>query len=85
MVKFVRSDSAVWDFVGLDPGRGRGTAHQAMLRRRPTQQNWKDLQLEYTTMSGGLWEEGEEEEKKDWQQMLAQGQPLKRKRKKKCA
>ena len=26
-------------FVGSNPGRGHGTAHQAMLRQRPTRHN----------------------------------------------
>ena len=30
---------------GLNPGRGHGTAHQAMLRQRLTCRNWKDPQL----------------------------------------
>ena len=34
-VKLVHSASAAQDFTGSDPGRRHGTAHQAMLRRRP--------------------------------------------------
>ena len=44
--------------------RGHGTAHQAMLRLHPTQRNQKDLQLKYTTMYWGLWEEEEEKKKR---------------------
>ena len=71
VVKFACSASVVQGFTGLDPGHGPSTAHQAMLRRRPTEHNQKDLQLEYTTMYWGAlgrkrWR------KKDWQQMLAQ-------------
>ena len=36
VVKFVCSASAAQGFAGLDPGRRHSTAHQAMLRRRPT-------------------------------------------------
>ena len=35
-VKFTCSAAVAQGFVGLDPGCGHGTAHQAMLRRRPT-------------------------------------------------
>ena len=64
MVKFARSTLAAQGFACLDRGREHGTAHQAMLRRRPTQHNQKDLQLEHTTMYLGLWEEEEEKKKK---------------------
>ena len=40
-------------FAGLDPRHGHDIAHQAMLRRCPTQHNKKDLQIEYTTMYSG--------------------------------
>uniref|UniRef100_F6PV72 C2H2-type domain-containing protein n=1 Tax=Equus caballus TaxID=9796 RepID=F6PV72_HORSE len=50
VVKFAHSSSVAQGFAGSDPGRRRGTAHQAMLRRRPTCHNQKDLQLEYTTI-----------------------------------
>ena len=50
VVKFARSALAAQGLTSLDPGHGPSTAHQAMLRRRPTQHNQKDLQLEYTTM-----------------------------------
>ena len=36
VVKFARSASAAQGFAGSDPGRGHGTAHQAMLRQHPT-------------------------------------------------
>ena len=48
----MRSTSAAQGFTGSDPGRGHGTARQAMLRRRPTCHN-KDPQLKYTTMYWG--------------------------------
>ena len=35
-VRFARSTSVAQGFEGSDPGRGHGTAHQAMLRWRPT-------------------------------------------------
>ena len=44
-------------FVGSDPGRGHGTAHQAMLRQRPTYHNYKDLQRRiYNCVLGGFGE-----------------------------
>ena len=74
-VKFMRSASAAQGFTGSDPGPGHGTARQATLRRRPTQQNQKDPQLEYTTMYWGAL--GRRKKKEEaWQQMLAQGQSL---------
>ena len=33
VVKFTHSASAAQGFISLDPGRGHGTIHQAMLRR----------------------------------------------------
>ena len=45
-----------------------------MLRRCPTQQNQKDLQVEYTTMYWGGFGEEKKEREEDCQQMLAQGQ-----------
>ena len=36
VVKFTRCASAALGFAGSDPGHGHGTAHQAMLRWRPT-------------------------------------------------
>ena len=39
VIKFGCSTLAGQDFVGLDPGRRPSTAHQAMLRQCPTQQN----------------------------------------------
>ena len=50
VAKFMHSASAAQGFTRSDPGRGHGTAHQAMLRQRPTCHNWKDTQLKYTTM-----------------------------------
>ena len=79
VVKFRRSTSVAQGFTSLDPGRRHGTAHQAMLRWRPTCHNQKDLQLEYTTVYlGALGRRGEKKEE-DWQQMLAQGQSIRNK------
>ena len=39
VVKFARSTSAARGFAGSDPGHGRGTTHQATLRRHPTCHN----------------------------------------------
>ena len=54
----MHSASAAQGFAGSDLGHRRGTAHQAMLRRRPTCQNQKDPQLEYMTdyLLGGFGE-----------------------------
>ena len=47
-------------FAVLDPGCGHGTAHQAMLRRRPTCHNWKDPQLKiHNNVPGGFGEKKE--------------------------
>ena len=59
----LRSASVAQVFTSLDPGRRPSTAHQAMQRQHPTQQNQKDLQLEYTTMSWGAFGERKEEKK----------------------
>ena len=60
-VKFECSATAA---QGSHPGRGHGTACQAMLRRCPTAHNQKDLQLRYTTMYGGGWEDKAKQKKK---------------------
>ena len=39
VVECVHSATAAPGFAGSDPGRGSSTAHQAMLRQCPTQQN----------------------------------------------
>ena len=39
VVKFVHSASAAPGFASLNPERGHDTAHQAMLRQRPTYHN----------------------------------------------
>ena len=36
VVKFAHSASAAWGFTGSDPGHGRGTAYQVMLRWHAT-------------------------------------------------
>ena len=53
VAKFMHSTSAAQSFTCSHPGCGHGTAHQVMLRWRPTQHNQKDLQLEYTSMYWG--------------------------------
>ena len=45
VVKFAHSALAAWSFAGSNPGRRRGTTHQAMLRQHPTCHNQKDTQL----------------------------------------
>ena len=90
MAKFAHSALEAQGFASLDPGCGTSVTHQGTLRRRPTEQHWKDLQLEYTTVYicvykyvylyiylGGFGEK--KKKKEDWQQMLAQGQSLKKK------
>ena len=39
VVTLARSASVAQGFAGLHPGRGHGTAHQAMLSQRPTCHN----------------------------------------------
>ena len=39
MVKFPRPAAVAQGFAGSDPEHGRGTAHQARLRLRPTYHN----------------------------------------------
>ena len=56
VVELERLAVAAQGFAGSDPGRGHGTAHQAMLRRRPTCHNQKDRQLKYATMYCGFEE-----------------------------
>ena len=51
--KFTHSTLAAQGFTGSDPECVPGTAHQATLRRHPSEQSHKDLQLEYTTMYWG--------------------------------
>ena len=64
MVKFKHSASVAQGFVTLDPGHGPSTTHEAMLKWCPTWQNQKDLQLEYTTMyRGGFEEKGKKTER----------------------
>ena len=81
MIEFAHSALAARGFASSDPGRRHGTAHQAMLRRHPTQQRQKDLQLEYTTMYWGVFGEKKGKKKEDWQQMLAQVPIFKKKKK----
>ena len=48
-------------FVGSNPGRGHGTAHQTTLRQRPTCHNYRDPQRRtYNYVLGGFWEKKEE-------------------------
>ena len=72
VVKFARTTSGAQGFASSDPGGRCGTAHQAMLRQRPTCHKQRHSRLEYTTMYWGLWGEEEEGgEKDDWQPILA--------------
>ena len=57
VVTFARSASAAQGFACSNPGCGHGTAHQALLRRCPTQHNWKDPQLK--KIPGGFGEKKE--------------------------
>ena len=79
VVKFARSASAAWGFSSSDPGLGHGTAHQATLRRCPTQYNQRHPQLEYTAMLWGTLGRRRRRKKRDWQQMLGQVATQKRK------
>ena len=61
VVKFTRSTSAAQGLAGLNPGRGHGTAHQAMLRWHPTCHNEEDSQLKVHNYEPGGF--GEKKEK----------------------
>ena len=78
MVKFARSPSATQGFVSLDPGRRHGTAHQAIseVASHIAELEGPTTRI-YNYVQGGFGEK-----KKDWQQMIAQGQTLKKKKKK---
>ena len=57
VVKVSHSALAVPGFASSHPGCGRGTTHQAMLRRHPTCHNWKDPQLKiHNYVLGAFWE-----------------------------
>ena len=61
---------AAQGFVGSNPGRGHGTAHQATLRQRPTYQNWKDPQQRiYNHVLGGFWEKKEKIKNKNYRKI----------------
>src|SRR3712207_1717504 len=64
VVGFTSSALAAQGFAGSDPGRGHGTAHEAMLRWRPTWHSQRDLQLEYTTVYWGALGRRRREKKK---------------------
>ena len=49
VVKFACLALVAQGFAGSDPGCRHGTAHQAMLRQRPTCHTKKDPQLKYAT------------------------------------
>ena len=60
MVKFAHSTSVAQGFAGLDPGHQHDTAHQAMLRQRPTCHNQKYPQLKiYNFVPGDFGEKKE--------------------------
>ena len=79
VVKCAHSALAAQGFTSSDSGHGRGTALQAMLRWRLTEHNQKDLQLEYIAMYWAVLGRRRRRKNQDWQQVLAQGQSLKRK------
>ena len=59
-------------FHRFSPWAGHGTAHQAMLRLRPTWQKYEGPTTGIDNhVVGGF---GEKKRKKNWQQMLAQSQ-----------
>ena len=68
VVKFTCSALAAQKFAGSDPGLGRGTTHQAMLRLRPTKQSQKDLELYihrvHNYILGGFGEKKKKKKKK---------------------
>ena len=60
MVKVACSTSVAQGFTGSDPGRGHGTAHQAMLGQRPACHDWRDPQRGiYNYVPGGFGEKKE--------------------------
>ena len=63
VVKFTPSPPVAQGFASLDPGRGHGTARQAMLRCRPKQHSQRNSQLGYTTMYRGGFEEKKKKKK----------------------
>ena len=63
VVKFVCSPSAAQGFAGSDPGRGHGTACQAVLRRRPTYRARGTTRI-YNYALGGFGEKKKKERKK---------------------
>ena len=65
MVEFVHSASATQGFAGSDPGCGRGTAHQAMLRQRShiARPGGPTTRI-YSYVLGGFGEKKKEKEKK---------------------
>ena len=67
--KFARAPAAQ-GFHGSDPEHRPSTAHQAMLRRRPTWHNQQDHNYSIQLCTRGLWGEKEEGKKKDWQQVF---------------
>ena len=74
VVKFARAALATQGFAGSDPGHGPSTAHQAMLKWHPTQLEPEGPTTRiYNYVPGGSGEE-EGRGRRDWQQMLAQGQ-----------
>ena len=61
MVKFTRSTLVPQGFTSSNPGRGHGTAHQAMLMWRPTCHNQKRPTARiYNYVLGGFGEKKEE-------------------------
>ena len=82
MVKFPCSASAAQGFMGLDPGCIPSTTHQTMLRQASHMPQTEGPTTRiYNYVLGGFGEKerrrkGRERRrgKKDWQQMLGQGQ-----------
>ena len=60
----IKQNLVAQGFTSSDPGHGHGTAHQAMLRWRPTWHNQRRSQLEYTIMYLGGFREKKKKKKK---------------------
>ena len=71
VVELVHSASLVQGLTGSDSRCRPSTAHQAMLRLRPTEHNQKELQLEYTTMYWGALGRRRRRRRKKWLIWLA--------------
>ena len=79
------STVAAQGFAGLDAGCGHGTTREAMLRRRPTCHNYKDLQLKIRNyVLRGSGEKKQERKKRKLATVVSSGANLKKKQQADC-